>query len=69
MILYQLQSNILKMFPDKLQLILDPFYSKHEAIDPPCNQISEQKFFIDSLAIELKEFQEKWNQRSKQEEQ
>ena len=42
------------LFPDVLQLVFDPFYSKHEAIDPPYNQISEQKLLIYSLAIELK---------------
>ena len=69
LIFYQFQSNILKMFTlysDKLQLIFDAFYSKHEATDPPYNQISEQKLLIDSLAIELKEFQEKWYQRREQ---
>ena len=45
------------LFPDGLQLIPDPWYSKHEAIDPPYNQRSEQKLLIDSLSIELKDFQ------------
>ena len=53
------------LFPDRLQLIFDPWYSKDEAIDPPYNQIYEQKLLIDSLAIELKKFQEQWDQRSK----
>ena len=57
------------LYSEKLQLIFYPFYSKHEALDPPYNQISEQKLWINSLAIELKEFQEKSDQRSKQEEQ
>ena len=45
------------LYSDKLQLVFDAFYSKHEATDPPYNQISEQKLLIDSLAIELKDFQ------------
>ena len=52
--------------------MLDQFYSKQEAMktseamDTPYTQISEQKLFIDSLAIKLKEFQEQWDQISKQ---
>ena len=45
------------LYSDKLKIIFDPFYSKHEAIDTPYNQISDQKLFIDSLSIKLKEFQ------------
>ena len=37
-------------------------------MDTPYNQIYEQKLLIDYLAIKLKEFQEQWDQRSKQEE-
>ena len=61
--------NILRIFTiysDKIQLVFDPFYSKHEAIDPPYIQISEQKILLDSLAIEPKDFQEQWYQISKQ---
>ena len=54
------------LYSDKLQLVFDPFYSKREAIYPPYNQISEQKILINSLAIKLKEFQEQWYQRGKQ---
>ena len=37
-------------------------------MDTPYNQRYEQNMLIDSVAIELKEFQEQWDQRSKQEE-
>ena len=53
---------------DKLQLIFDPFYSKQETIYPPYNKRYEQKIFIDYLYIQLKDFQEKWDQVSKQQE-
>ena len=46
-----------QIFSDTLQLIFDPFYSKHEAIDNPYNRISEEKLLVDSFAIELKDFQ------------
>ena len=45
LICHQFQSNILKtvtLYSDKLQLIFDPFCSKHEAIDPTYNQRSEK---------------------------
>ena len=56
------------MFPGGRQIILDLLYSKNEAMDPPYNQISEQKILFGSLAIELKYFQEQWDQRKEQEE-
>ena len=46
------------LYSEKLQLIYDTFYSKHEAIDPLNNQRSEQKLSMDSLAVILKYFQE-----------
>ena len=61
-------------YSDTFQDTLDHFYSekkatkKYEAMDNPYNQIPEQKLFIDYLSIELKEFQEQWYQRSKQQE-
>ena len=70
MIFYQFYINILKistLYSNKLQLIFDLVYSEHEAIDPPYNKIYEQKLLIDSLATKIKEFQEKWDKRSKQE--
>ena len=56
------------MFTGRLQLIIDPFYSKYESIYPPYNQIYEKKLSIDSLAVGMKEFQERWAKRRKQEE-
>ena len=38
------------LYSEKLQLIFDPVYSKHESIDPKYNQTSEQKILIDYLA-------------------
>ena len=60
-------SKIFTLYSEKLQLIFDTFHSKHKLIDPPLNQISEQKLLIASLSIKLKEFQGKWYHRSKQE--
>ena len=56
------------LYYHKLHLIFDPFYSKHEDIDPTDNQRYEQKLLVYSLAIELKEFKEQWYQRDKQQE-
>ena len=39
------------LYFDKLQLIFYSFYSEHEVIDPPYNQIYERKLLIGSLAI------------------
>ena len=54
------------LYSDRLQLIFDPFYSKHVSIYPPYNQRYEQKLLIYPLVIELKEFQEQWDKISKQ---
>ena len=54
--------------------MLDMSYSKQEvmktseAMDTLYNQRYEQKILVDSFAIKLKEFQEKWDQRSKKQE-
>ena len=54
------------LYSDKLPLIFDTFCSKNETIYHPYNQIPEQYLLINSLAINLKYFQEKCYQRSKQ---
>ena len=54
------------LYSNKLKLLFDTFFSKHEAIDPPYNQRSKQKLLIDSLDIELKYYQYQWDQRGEQ---
>ena len=60
------------LYSDTVKGIFYQFYRKKEvikkskAMHTPYNQIPEQKILIDSLAIKLKQFQEKWDQRSKQ---
>ena len=44
------------LYSDKIKLIFDPSYSKHEAIDLPYNQRTEQKLLIDYLSSELRSF-------------
>ena len=61
-------------YSDRVQTMLDHSYSKQESIkiseamDTPYNQRYEQKLLIYSFSIKIKEFQEQWDQTSKQQE-